>query len=90
MTRRTAVQSLIAVIAGAMDPEHKTTPTKAQTTLQTSGSGVAFYQALGPQSLSIYLNWGKVTVYRGDESVTIDQDELFNALKTAPPQEPTP
>ncbi len=84
---RTAVQSLIAVIAGAMDPEQKTTPTKPQPTIQSTGSGVAFQRALGPQSLSVYLNWEKVIVHRGDESVTIDQDELFQALKRAPQEQ---
>jgi hypothetical protein len=72
MTRREAEQAILAVTAGAMDPEQKTTPTKA--------GGISLMSSL-PQSLTIYLNWKTITVHRGDESVTLDQDELFRALK---------
>lgn len=71
IARRTALQSLLAVICGAFDPEQKTTPTGPLTSLGHLNQ---------PQSLSVYLNWKTVTVYRGSESVTLDQDELFDAL----------
>lgn len=77
MTRRTAFQSLIAVICGAMDPEQKTTPTTPKS--QTWTTSVLDLNA--PRSLRVYLQWKDITVHRGNESLTIDQDELFRALK---------
>lgn len=73
MDRRTALQLLIGVCMGAMDPEQKTTPITASNALAMSLNL--------PQSLLISLNWKSITVQRGTEAITIDQDELFAALK---------
>jgi hypothetical protein len=81
MTRRTALQSLIAVIAGASDPEQKTTPTKPPKPMTDDGSPLIRLSSPQPQSLRVYLEWKTITVHRGTETVTIDQDELFKALK---------
>jgi hypothetical protein len=80
VTRRIAFQSLVAIICGAWTENQK----KAATQVPTKPGTLKVMTAAdinSPVSLRIYMGWKDITVVRGEESVVIDQDELFRALK---------
>lgn len=73
MTRRTAAQTILAVIWGAMDNQ-----TDPQTT-----TGRLTLPDWTKRSLFVSLHWKEIIIERNGERVTLDQDELFRALKGA-------
>ena len=75
MNRRTAFQSLVAIMCGAWTSQQR----KPNTSTTTGTFEMAYLNA--PVSLQIHMGWKDITVIRNGESVTIDQDELFRALK---------
>ena len=82
MTRRTAFQSLAAIIGGSWAIERQRVHARqAGTTPSTDSKFLTLADINPPATLVIHMNWRRLTVVRGGESVTIDQDELFRALQ---------
>jgi len=80
VTRRTAFQSLVSIIAGWWTAEQQRVQARQAPTTTTS-KYLKLADINPPASLTLHMDWKSVTVVRGGESVTIDQDELFRALK---------
>jgi hypothetical protein len=70
MDRRTALQSLISIIGAIM-------------TEQVPPRQFSIRTPEGLKSLSIHLGWKTIDVHHKGEVVSIDQDELFAALKSS-------
>jgi len=82
VTRRTAFQSLVAILSGWWTVEQQRVQARqAGTTPSTDSKFLTLADINPPATLVIHMNWRRLTVVRGGESVTIDQDELFRALQ---------
>ncbi len=80
MMRRTALQLIAAFMSGrvgeVMHDEQKLSDAQHLTVMSNE-----------PVTLMMTLQWKRIVVSRNGESVEIDQDELFQALKTAPKEQ---
>jgi hypothetical protein len=81
MTRRTAFQTLVALVCGVWTQSQQRVQARQTSATAKAGSVLKLSDITPPANLMVSMDWKSLTVVRGGESVTIDQDELFRALK---------